>query len=161
MHDPAADARRFGELFPAVYLRFHRRGGKHSELPSASRAVLEHLSQTGPLTVGEMARHLDRAQSVVSEIVDHLETSGLLARMRDARDRRRVLVWLSEAGLAYLERSRQVLSPELLEATMRRMPAADRRALLRGLDALLTANDQQETPQPTRRKTNHDRKPSV
>ena len=58
-------AREFGELFPAVYLRFHRRDGKQRELASASRAVLQHLTLTGPLTVGEMAKHLSRAQSVV------------------------------------------------------------------------------------------------
>lgn len=40
----------FGELFPAVYLRFHRRDDKRSELTSAARAVLQHLSIAGPLT---------------------------------------------------------------------------------------------------------------
>ena len=70
-------AREFAELFPRVYLAFHRRDEKR-ELPNASRAVLQHLALTGPLTIGEMAQHLERAQSVVSEIVDHLERDGLL-----------------------------------------------------------------------------------
>lgn len=39
--------------------------------------VLRHLAMSGPLTVGEMARHFGRAQSVVSEIVDGLEDKGL------------------------------------------------------------------------------------
>jgi DNA-binding MarR family transcriptional regulator len=42
-------------------------------LPNASLAVLEHLAHAGPFTVGEAAAHLSRAQSVVSEIVSHLE----------------------------------------------------------------------------------------
>src|SRR5512138_1404871 len=108
------EARQFGELFPAVYLRFHRRDGKRRELPGASRAVLLHLTLSGPLTIGEMAKHLSRAQSVVSEIVDHLERDGLLERMRDPKDRRRTLVWLSERGLDLLDREREVLSSELL-----------------------------------------------
>src|SRR6185369_10025501 len=83
-----ADAAAFAQLFPAVYLRFHRRDAKGRALPAASRAVLQHLSGAGPLTIGEMARHLDRAQSVVSEVVDHLERDGLLERIRDHRDRR-------------------------------------------------------------------------
>jgi DNA-binding MarR family transcriptional regulator len=134
------DARQFGELFPAVYLRFHRRDGKQRELPGASRAVLHHLTLSGPLTIGEMAKHLSRAQSVVSEIVEHLERDGLLERMRDPQDKRRTLVWLSDKGLALLDREREVLSGELLTRAMTRMKPADRLALLRGMHALLAAH---------------------
>jgi DNA-binding MarR family transcriptional regulator len=140
------DAQRFGQLFPAVYLRFHRRDGKRSELPGASRAVLQHLTLSGPLTVGEMARHLSRAQSVVSEIVEHLERDGWLERMRDPKDKRRSLVWLSEQGLAKLEREREVLSAELLAKAMARMTAADRSALLRGMQALIDADASAHQP---------------
>jgi DNA-binding MarR family transcriptional regulator len=128
------DARQFGELFPAVYLRFHRRDGKQRQL----------LAQTGPLTVGEMAKHLDRAQSVVSEIVDHLQADGLLERMTDPSDKRRTLVWLSDQGLALLEQEREVLSSELLARAMDRMQPRARRALLSGMRALLAAD--QEPP---------------
>jgi DNA-binding MarR family transcriptional regulator len=134
------DARKFGELFPAVYLRFHRRDGKTRELPTASRSVLHHLTLTGPLSIGEMAKHLSRAQSVVSEIVDHLEQAGLLERMRDPKDKRRTLVWLSGQGLALLEREREVLSGELLARAMARMQPAERHALLRGMHALIAAD---------------------
>jgi DNA-binding MarR family transcriptional regulator len=133
------DARHFGELFPAVYLRFHRRDGKRRELSGASRAVLHHLTLSGPLTIGEMARHLSRAQSVISEIVDHLERDGLLERIRDPKDRRRTLVWLSERGLVALDREREVLSSELLTRAMTRMKPAARLVLLSGMQALLAA----------------------
>lgn len=135
-----AAAEAFGELFAQVYLRFHRRDGKRSELPAASRAVLQHLSVTGPLTVGEMGKHLDRAQSVVSEIVDHLERDGLLERVPDPRDRRRTLVWLTEDGLGHLAREREVLSRELLERAMARMSAERREALLEAVRDLLRAD---------------------
>ena len=145
MSDDAAEAaREFGQLFPAVYLRFHRRDDKRSEMPGASRAVLQHLSLTGPLTIGEMAKHLSRAQSVVSEIVEHLERAGLLERERDPRDRRRVLVWLTEAGTELLERAREVLSTELLERALARMSSAERRALLGAMRALLDADQELE-----------------
>jgi len=144
--DAAADADSFAELFPAVYLRFHRRDGKRDALPAASRAVLQHLAGAGPLTIGEMARHLARAQSVVSEVVDHLERDGLLERMRDQRDRRRALVWLTEAGIAHLDRDRDVLSRDLLARAMARMAPAARRALLDGMNALVQADREATEP---------------
>lgn len=151
--DPSSAAREFGRLFPAVYLRFHRRDEKRRELPAASRAVLSHLSLTGPLTIGEMAKHLSRAQSVVSEIVEHLERSGLLERVRDPRDRRRVLVWLTEAGQSLLEHEREVLSAELLERALSRVSSAQRRALIAGMRALLSADEELErTPRAPHRK---------
>ncbi len=62
-----APAAEFEGLFREVYLAFHRRDAPRGGMAGASRAVLQHLVLAGPLTVGEMAVHLDRAQSVVSE----------------------------------------------------------------------------------------------
>jgi DNA-binding MarR family transcriptional regulator len=142
----ATAAAAFAELFPATYLRFHRRDRKRSEPTQATRAVLQHLSMTGPLTVGEAARHLQRAQSVVSEIIDGLEARSLVERVRDPRDRRRTLVWLTDAGLALLAQEREVLSRALLERAMTRMREAERDALLTGLRALLRADDELRDP---------------
>jgi len=141
--EPAALAAQFTELFSAVYLRFHRRRGKaEPRMTSQQWAVLQHLALSGPLTVGECARHLERAQSVVSEIVDGLEAKGLLARMRDARDRRRVLVWLTDQAQETLARERQVLDLRRLAAVTARMSAAERDALMTGMSALVRAADQ-------------------
>lgn len=101
---------------------------------------------SGPLTVGEAAQHLDRAQSVVSEIVDRLEAKGLLERLRDARDRRRVLVWLSEAGQAHLAREQQVLDVERLAAAAAALSPGERRGLVEGLRALVRAVDEPRPP---------------
>lgn len=135
--DSAAD---FEQLFQQAYLRFHRRDGKRSQPSSTSRAVLTHLAHSGPLTVGELARHLDRAQSVTSDIVTQLVGKGLIVREPDPADRRRSLVWLTDAGLADRDRDRQVLSIELLTQAFARMVPADRWALLDGVRALLAAD---------------------
>lgn len=109
------------------------------QVSGATRGVMLHLANTGPLTIGELSKHLERAQSVISEIVDHLERDGLLERLRDPRDRRRVLVWLSEAGMEALEREREVLSRELVAAAMAAMTSAERTALMNGMRALVRA----------------------
>jgi DNA-binding MarR family transcriptional regulator len=124
-------------------VRLHTRREKRGHRPGAQgHAVMQHLALSGPLTVGEAARHFERAQSVVSELVDRLAADGFVERMRDERDRRRVLVWLTPAGLDELERDREVLSRELVQAAMERMKPATRRALIAGMRALVAASDQ-------------------
>jgi DNA-binding MarR family transcriptional regulator len=130
-------AERFAELFRAVYLTFHRRDGPRGQLPGASRAVLEHLALAGPLTVGEAAAHLARAQSVVSEIVTHLERQGLLEREGDPADRRRTLIWLTPNGHETLRRDREVLGVDHLARAMARLPPGRGDQLNAGLRALV------------------------
>ena len=142
-------AEQFAELFRAVYLTFHRRDGPRGQLPGASRAVLEHLALAGPLTVGEAAGHLSRAQSVVSDIVSHLEQQGLLERESDPADRRRTLVWLTPAGHEALRRDREVLSLDRLAAALGRLPGGQAGTLIAGLRALVdqaTTHSEGETP---------------
>ena len=137
--DVREQAERFAALFRAIYLTYHRRDGPRSDLPGASRAVLTHLAVTGPLTVGEAAAHLGRAQSVVSEIVDGLARKGLLEREGDPDDRRRTLIWLTGAGQEVLRRDGEVLAVDALTAALGRVPAEARAWLLAGASALLAA----------------------
>jgi DNA-binding MarR family transcriptional regulator len=139
-NDAPTAAQAFADLFSSTYLQFHRRDGKRADLSAASRAVLQHLALAGPLTIGEAARHLDRAQSVVSDIVTQLEGKGLLEREPDPTDRRRTFVWLTPEGLAVLARDREVLSTELLTRAMACLTPAERTGLLEGARALLAAD---------------------
>ena len=132
-----ARAEQFAELFRAVYLTFHRRDRPRSELTGASRAVLEHLAMAGPLTIGEAAGHLRRAQSVISDIVTHLERDGLLERENDPGDRRRTLIWLTPAGHEALRRDREVLGVALLARAMARLPPGRADALNDAMRALI------------------------
>ena len=141
-------AQAYAQLFPQVYLAFHRRDPKGPELSGASRSVLLHLAQSGPLTVGECARHFARAQSVVSEMIDGLERHGLLARMRDPDDRRRTVVWLTDEGRARIVAEQQVLSSTLLAAAFARLDAATRAKLLECTRALVACSP---VPSPRKR----------
>jgi DNA-binding MarR family transcriptional regulator len=98
--------------------------------------VLEHLALAGPLTVSEAAAHLSRAQSVVSEIVSHLERQDLLERERDPADGRRTLIWLTPRGHDLLRQDREVLGLDLLATALSRMPPGQADALIGGLQAL-------------------------
>jgi DNA-binding MarR family transcriptional regulator len=140
-HAELAQAERFTELFRAVYMTFHRRDRPRSELPGASRAVLEHLALAGPLTIGEAAAHMSRAQSVISEIVTHLERDGLLERENDPGDRRRTLIWLTPGGHQALRRDRDVLGVDLLARAMARLPAGQADELNAAMSALIECTE--------------------
>jgi DNA-binding MarR family transcriptional regulator len=123
--------------YPRVYERFYRRlpAGGYKPGPE-SLAVLRHLHASGPLTVREAQAHFARSQASVSELFARLEERGLLTRLRDERDRRRTLVWLSEAGKECLAQAESVLDPELLRPVLARMDESLRRGLARGMQAL-------------------------
>jgi DNA-binding MarR family transcriptional regulator len=68
-----------------------------------------------------------------------MERRGLLARIRDRRDRRRSLVWLTGQGQAVLEKETRVLAPERLTQALAGLSSAQRRALVNGLSLLADA----------------------
>jgi DNA-binding MarR family transcriptional regulator len=136
---PAQAGQAFAELFGAVFLRFHQRGPKRSAWTPQGWAVLQHLEIAGPLTVTEAARHMQRAQSVMSEMIDGLEKKGLLARMRDGKDRRRTLVWLTDEGRKAMASQRQVLCADRLEQAFAQLSEEARFQLLQSLQALIDA----------------------
>jgi len=77
-----------------------------------------------------------RAQSVISEIVTHLERDGLLERENDPGDRRRTLIWLTPAGHEALRRDHEVLGVDLLARAMARLPPGQADALNAAMRAL-------------------------
>jgi DNA-binding MarR family transcriptional regulator len=143
-------ARRVARLFPEVYRRYHWaqkvRGG---DLPATRRGleVLQHLAASGPLTVGEQAQHLGLRRNSVSELLSRLEAKGLVARVRDERDERRVLVWLTEAGRDVVSRIGQVLAPDLLTDSLAALSPAERAIVVRGFELLASA-ETHPNPQP-------------
>lgn len=133
-------SREFAALFPEVYAHFCRRWSPAEYRPSAeASAILEHLAGAGPLTVTEAAAHFGRSQAATSELLDRLQERGLVERIRDERDQRRHLVWLTERGRALTAELHRVLDPERLDAAFARLPAAERSDLVAGMRALIRA----------------------
>lgn len=60
--------------------------------------VLEALLHLGPLRLGKIGDKLLKSGGNITLIVDNLEKQGLVQRQRDSRDRRVVIVSLTEAG---------------------------------------------------------------
>lgn len=142
---PEEAAELVGRLFPEVYRRFHAgarlRYGADLPVTGRSLQVLTHLAAAGPLTVGEQAAHLGLRRNSASELLQRLEAKGLVGRIRDERDGRRVLVWLTDAGRDLVSRVGRVLAPDLLVETLGRLDLDDRRAVVRGFQLLAGEDD--------------------
>jgi len=68
------------------------------------------LWEQSPRTVGALGDALDLDSSTLTPLLKRLEAGGLIARARDPKDERRVIVTLTEAGLTL--RDRAVSIPE-------------------------------------------------
>jgi DNA-binding MarR family transcriptional regulator len=110
-------------------------------------AVLRHLAVAGPLTVGEQARDLGIGQATASGVVQRVEAKGLVERMRDERDHRRVFVWLTEAGREQLEALAGRSPGDRFLHAVATLPTATRMALVRGLGELVQAAGDVESSQ--------------
>jgi DNA-binding MarR family transcriptional regulator len=141
LDETSADVAR---LYPAVYRRFHV--SKH-RLPGTDVTprmlwILQHLAAVGPSTLGELADASRAKKSTTTELVDRLESKGYVGRMRDERDARRVFVGLTPQGERRAKRVPSVLADEALRAALARMTQDERRALVRGLRALVRAGEE-------------------
>lgn len=133
-------AARFGATYRELYRHAVRRiDDARDALSGETIALLLHLGQAGPSTLGELVRHFDRAPSTLSAKIDALETGGLLARQRDPADARRSRVWLTGAGRRRLLEALEVLDAARIARAAARLDPARRAAVLDGLGALVAA----------------------
>ncbi len=138
--DDAEFATRFEAMFRETYLRAVRRvSDKRERLTPETIALLDHLAMSGPLTPGELAKHLNRAPSTLTEMLDHLFERKLLERDRDPRDGRKSLIWLSESGQLALAEARQVLDSAIISRAAEALTPDERAAFFDSFQKLVMA----------------------
>ena len=99
--------------------------------PSQLRA-LRVLRRHGKMRLSELSEHLHIAPRSTTEVVDALETRGLIQRRPDPGDRRATLVELTEHGAGVLEAIRGTEAGQVFG----RLSQADRAHLVRILRML-------------------------
>jgi DNA-binding MarR family transcriptional regulator len=65
--------------------------------------ILIKLSQSNPISVGEIAKIVSLSQATVTDILDRLALKGLIRRERSSEDKRRMTVRLTEQGADVLK----------------------------------------------------------
>jgi DNA-binding MarR family transcriptional regulator len=140
----ASDVARVLDAYPRIYFACHRRhvyDAEQRRLVSAHQAsILDHLDPVESTVLSDLAKHMGVTASTMSLAIDRLERNGYVARERDATDRRRVRIRLTEAGVR-VRRANSVLDPALVTEMLEQLPADDRRKALRGLELLARAAD--------------------
>jgi DNA-binding MarR family transcriptional regulator len=71
-------------------------------LSSPQLICLRELARGGSMLAGQLANRVNLSPATLSGIVDRLEARGLIRRVRQQDDKRRVMVELSEEGRALL-----------------------------------------------------------
>jgi len=79
------------------------------------QALILKALQNGSLSAGELATSVSLSQGTVTDILNRLEQRGLIKRIRDTQDRRRVLVQATDAGHALLKQSPPLLQERFAE----------------------------------------------
>jgi DNA-binding MarR family transcriptional regulator len=129
-------------LYPRIYFACHTR---HVRDPQTQRllsrhqaSILDHLDEIEPTTVMEMATHMAVTPATMSIAIDRLEKKGYVVRIKDAKDRRRVNVRLTSAGVRVREAS-SVLDASRVEALVARLTDEERARAIEGLGLLAHA----------------------
>ncbi|WP_246609549.1 MarR family winged helix-turn-helix transcriptional regulator, partial [Nonomuraea rhizosphaerae] len=82
---------------------FHTAIGELMGLGMTEEKALDLLQRRGPMTAGELAQQTGLAPATVSGLIDRLEAKWLVRRVRDVKDRRRVIVEVNHEQLTGAE----------------------------------------------------------
>jgi DNA-binding MarR family transcriptional regulator len=86
------EARRAGSLGSLHGKAIADRAGIHP----TDFECLDVLDWTGPISAGELARHIGLTSGAITGVIDRLEQRGVVRRVPDPTDRRRVIVSVVE-----------------------------------------------------------------
>ncbi len=129
----------YPQVYHACHTRHDRARSSASHVSMRDSAILVHLDRRTPLTLSELAAHMDLSRSTLSEAVKRLESLGYVAKARHAkRDARHVSLVLTRTGVDAV-RASSVLESRRLKAVLAALPQSDRDAAVAGLELLARA----------------------
>ena len=129
----------YPQVYYACHTRHVRARSTAAHLSMRDSEILVHLDRSTPLTLTELASHMDLARSTLSEAVSKLETFGYLEKApRDRRDLRHIGILLTRKGVDAVRRT-SVLESQRLQAALSRLSSSDLSAVIAGLETLARA----------------------
>jgi DNA-binding MarR family transcriptional regulator len=97
---------------------------------------LYSLQKHGVMTQSDMAKDVDLGMSTVNGIIDRLEAKGWIRRERDAKDRRKVFLELTESGIIQANGAPALLQDQLSNA-LQALPELEQAAIALSLERIV------------------------
>jgi DNA-binding MarR family transcriptional regulator len=139
---PATTPDEVAELFRDAFIAFKRR--QRAVLDRAGLSYSEwtglHLCSQNGTRAREMAEAIGLTPAAVTDIIDRLESRGLVRRTRDSKDRRAIRIELTPAGRRQHRETRRGVM-RMWGATVERLAPREFEALATGLRALARLED--------------------
>lgn len=94
----------------------HSRKLSHDyKLTGPQALILKEISSSNTITAGELANRVSLSQATITDIIKRIEQRGLVVRSRDNKDRRRVLISLTEQGKEILNSAPPLLQEKFTQ----------------------------------------------
>ena len=88
---------------------------KRVGLTGPQLVILQEITRMGEVTAGEIAQAVSLSQATVTGILERMEKRGLLARRRSERDKRRIMVSITESGKQVLKDAPPLMQEAFVE----------------------------------------------
>ena len=132
------------DAYPRIYFACHTRHVRDpvtgADISAHQASILDHLDDVDPMSMTDLAGHMGVTVATMSLAIDRLERRKYVRRDRDPKDRRRVLLRITPAGVR-LREAKSALDPVRVEQVLAHLSPADREAALKGLDLLARASE--------------------
>ncbi len=89
---------------------------RESGMTGPQLLVMQSIAQAEPVTAGEIAREVNLSQATVTSILDRLERKAYLRRERSKQDKRKVFLYLTEAGGQVLEKAPTLMQENFIRS---------------------------------------------
>ncbi len=87
---------------------------KHYGLTASQLIILQELSHSKQMVIGEIARKISLSQATVTEIIDRLTIKDLVTRTKNDLDRRQVLIKITSNGNNIIDKKPSLLQKDFL-----------------------------------------------
>lgn len=89
-----------GQMSSSETALFHQRVADSMGLGITDTKTMSVLMQEGSMTAGQLAQRLNLTTGAVTNLLDRLEKRGIVSRMADENDRRKVIVKINMKNVA-------------------------------------------------------------
>jgi DNA-binding MarR family transcriptional regulator len=139
IRDPSTPTGQLGLAFKRAMVAMRRLRGRethrHGQISYAQYALLFGLAGAGECSARALAQQADLTPATVAEMLEHLETAGLVTRTRSEQDRRVVLSALTDRGAQVVAERQAQLEPRW-QATLAQFSDRELTTAARVLDTI-------------------------